>query len=152
MLVLASIIGVVSFILIERTKLYSQLKTNSFQEEILTNVNSSNFKTASGLQYRVINEGKGIKKPNLTSKVTVHYIGKLENGVEFDSSYSRQKPASFPVNGVIPGWTEALQLMSIGDKWEITIPPELGYGSHGAGNVIPPDATLIFEVELIDID
>ena len=84
--------------------------------------------------------------------MTVHYVGKLINGVEFDNSYSRDEPASFSVNGVIPGWTEALQLMCVGDKWEITIPPHLGYGDQGAGNIIPPNSTLIFEVELLKIE
>ena len=119
----------------------------------MTNINSSgHFKTESGLQYRVINDGNGTKYPDLRSFVTVHYVGKLENGTEFDSSYKRNKASSFPVNGVIPGWTEALQLMREGDKWEIIIPPELGYGNQGAGDVIPPDATLTFEVELLGID
>ena len=79
------------------------------------------------------------------------YRGKLINGLEFDSSYQRNQPASFPVNGVISGWTEALQLMTVGDKWELIIPPDLGYGKKGAGNIIPPDSTLIFEVELLEI-
>ena len=119
----------------------------------MANINSSkNFKTESGLQYRIINDGNGSKSPILSSFVTVHYVGKLENGDEFDSSYRRDQPSSFSVNGVIPGWTEALQLMREGDKWELTIPPELGYGTQGAGDVIPPNATLIFEIELIKID
>ena len=109
-------------------------------------------KTDSGLRYRIITEGEGSKNPDSSSVVTVHYVGRFENGEEFDSSYSRNQPASFPVNGVISGWTEALQLMRIGDKWELTIPPELGYGSQGAGSTIPPDATLIFEVELLAVD
>ena len=75
----------------------------------------------------------------------------MTDGTEFDSSYKRNQPATFPVNGVIRGWTEALQLMHVNDKWELTIPPDLGYGSQGAGNAIPPDATLIFEVELLEI-
>jgi len=107
--------------------------------------------TASGLQYRVITEGAGTESPGPSSLVTVHYSGKLTDGTEFDSSYKRNQPASFPVNGVIRGWTEALQLMHVGDKWELTIPSDLGYGSQGAGNAIPPDATLIFEVELLEI-
>ncbi len=107
--------------------------------------------TASGLQYRVITEGSGTESPGPSSLVTVHYSGKLTDGTEFDSSYKRNQPASFPVNGVIRGWTEALQLMHVGDKWELTIPSDLGYGSQGAGNAIPPDATLIFEVELLEI-
>ena len=109
-------------------------------------------KTASGLQYKILNEGAGKESPSPNSIVRVHYVGRLENGEEFDSSYKRNKPASFPVNGVIPGWSEALQLMHIGDKWELIIPPNLGYGSKGAGQIIPPDATLIFEVELLEIE
>lgn len=104
----------------------------------------------SGLQYKVITQGSG-KKPLATSTVTTHYRGKLLNGTEFDSSYKRGQPASFPCNGVIKGWTEALQLMSIGSKWELYVPPSLAYGENGAGSVIPPNATLIFEVELLSI-
>ncbi len=106
--------------------------------------------TSSGLKYQVLAEGSG-GSPQLSSQVTVHYRGTLENGKEFDNSYRRKEPATFPVNGVIPGWTEALLLMKVGDKWKLTIPPELGYGSSGAGGVIPPNATLIFEVELLEI-
>jgi len=104
----------------------------------------------SGLQYKVIEEGKGAK-PSLESTVTVHYKGTLVDGKEFDSSYSRNEPATFPVKGVIPGWTEAMQLMTEGSKWEIVIPSELAYGERGAGPVIGPNSTLIFEVELIKI-
>ena len=119
----------------------------------MSNIDSKNkIKLESGLEYRILKEGEGKYNPDPTSLVTVHYVGKFENGEEFDSSYSRNEPTSFPVNGVIPGWTEALQLMSIGDKWELTIPPNLGYGSQGAGSTIPPDTTLIFEVELLEID
>ena len=118
----------------------------------MTDSTSSNtIKTSSGLQYRILKEGSGTESPRRSSVVTVHYRGKLTDGFEFDSSYKRSQPATFPVNGVIRGWTEALQLMKVGDKWELTIPPELGYGSQGAGNTIPPDATLIFEVELLEI-
>jgi len=104
----------------------------------------------SGLQYRVITEGKG-KKPSATATVTTHYVGRLVDGTEFDSSIKRGQPAVFPVNGVIKGWTEALQLMPVGSKWEIVVPSALGYGESGAGGVIPPGATLIFEVELLSI-
>ena len=104
----------------------------------------------SGLQYTVIKEGTG-KKPKITDTVTTHYRGTLIDGIEFDSSYRRGKPASFPVNGVIPGWTEALQLMGEGAKWQLFIPPNLAYGERGAGRDIGPDATLIFEIELISI-
>ena len=122
------------------------------QEGIVTNKASADtITTASGLQYRIISEGSGTENPAPSSIVTVHYSGKLTDGTEFDSSYKRNQPASFPVNGVIRGWTEALQLMHVGDKWELTIPSDLAYGREGAGNAIPPDATLIFEVELIEI-
>ena len=108
-------------------------------------------KTApSGLQYKVIKPGTG-KKPQATDTVTVNYRGTLTDGTEFDSSYRRGKPATFPVSGVIPGWTEALQLMEEGAKWEIVIPSKLAYGEQGAGQMIGPNATLIFEVELISI-
>jgi FKBP-type peptidyl-prolyl cis-trans isomerase FklB len=106
---------------------------------------------ASGLQYKVLVEGSG-NSPQKTDKVTVHYRGTLIDGTEFDSSYSRNKPATFGVGGVIPGWTEALQLMQTGDKWQLFIPPELAYGERGAGNKIPPNSLLIFEVELISIN
>jgi FKBP-type peptidyl-prolyl cis-trans isomerase FklB len=104
----------------------------------------------SGLQYRVITEGKG-KKPMATSTVTVHYAGRLLDGKEFDSSIKRGEPATFPLNGVIKGWTEGLQQMTVGSKYELFIPAALGYGEAGAGGVIPPNATLIFEVELLAI-
>jgi len=107
--------------------------------------------TDSGLQYKVITAGEG-KSPQKSDKVTVHYRGTLIDGTEFDSSYSRNKPATFGVGQVIPGWTEALQLMKEGDKWEIVIPSKLGYGERGAGAKIPPNSTLIFEVELISVN
>lgn len=104
----------------------------------------------SGLQYKVIKAGSG-KKPKATDTVSVHYQGTLINGTEFDSSYRRGQPVSFPVNGVIPGWTEALQLMEVGAKWQVVIPSNLAYGDRGAGPQIGPNATLIFEIELISI-
>jgi len=104
----------------------------------------------SGLQYKILKEGTGAK-PTTTDTVTCNYRGTLINGKEFDSSYKRGEPASFPVNGVIKGWTEALQLMPVGSKWELFIPPDLAYGDRGAGADIGPDATLIFEVELLSI-
>ena len=107
--------------------------------------------TASGLQYKVINQGKG-KAPAATDKVTVHYVGKLIDGSVFDSSIARNEPITFDVNGVIPGWTEALLLMKEGDKWELYIPHELAYGERGAGGQIPPYSTLVFEVELIKVN
>ncbi len=107
--------------------------------------------TASGLKYQVLTAGSGAS-PGPTDRVTVHYRGTLTDGTEFDSSYKRGAPSTFPVNRVIAGWTEALQLMHVGDKWRLTIPPELAYGKRGAGRLIGPDATLIFEVELIKIN
>jgi len=104
----------------------------------------------SGLQYKVINEGTGAK-PKAEEQVTVHYHGTLIDGTVFDSSVKRDQPATFPVNGVIPGWVEALQLMPEGSKWELYIPSELAYGERGAGQLIGPYSTLIFEVELIKI-
>ena len=105
----------------------------------------------SGLQYKVIKAGSG-KKPKATDTVTVQYRGTLINGSEFDSSYKRGTPATFPVTGVIPGWTEILQLMEEGDKWEVFIPSNLAYGEHGAaGGLIGPNATLIFEIELLSV-
>jgi FKBP-type peptidyl-prolyl cis-trans isomerase FklB len=105
----------------------------------------------SGLQYKVIKSGDG-PSPKETDKVKTHYKGTLINGTEFDNSYSRGEPAVFPVNGVIKGWTEVLQLMKVGDKWEVYIPADLAYGERGAGGTIPPNATLIFEVELLGIE
>ena len=104
----------------------------------------------SGLQYKEITPGKG-KSPKATDTVTTHYKGTLIDGTEFDSSYKRGEPATFPVSGVISGWTEALQLMKEGAKWQLFIPPNLAYGEKGAGRDIGPNATLIFEVELISV-
>ena len=104
----------------------------------------------SGLQYQVITEGKGAKPKN-TDTVKTHYRGTLINGTEFDSSHKQGQPATFPVVGVIPGWTEALQLMPVGSKWKLFVPSELAYGENGPP-MIGPNATLIFEVELLDIE
>ena len=104
----------------------------------------------SGLQYQVIKPGTG-KKPKAADTVTVHYRGTLISGKEFDSSYRRGKPVTFPVNGVIRGWIEALQLMQEGAKWQLFIPSDLAYGQRGAGPDIGPNATLVFEVELISV-
>jgi FKBP-type peptidyl-prolyl cis-trans isomerase FklB len=106
--------------------------------------------TASGLQYEVITMGTGIK-PTTEDTVVCHYAGTLINGKEFDNSYKRGEPISFPVTGVIKGWTEAVQLMPKGSKWKLYIPSELGYGDRGAGGDIPGGAALIFEVELVDV-
>ncbi len=105
----------------------------------------------SGMQYEVMKAGSGAK-PKATDKVTTHYHGTLVDGTVFDSSVERGQPASFPVNGVIQGWVEALQLMETGSKWRLFIPPNLAYGEQGSPPVIGPNATLIFEVELISID
>lgn len=105
----------------------------------------------SGLQYEIIKEGTG-ETPTINDKVTTHYHGTLIDGTVFDSSVKRGQPASFPVNGVIKGWTEALQLMKVGAKWKLYIPPHLAYGEKGTGQSIQPNSTLIFEVELISIN
>lgn len=108
--------------------------------------------TASGLQYRVMEAGRGKgEHPGLKSKVLVHYRGKLIDGTGFDSSRQRGKPQYFQVDKVIKGWTEALQLMRQGDHWQIVVPAELGYGESGSGTSIPPNSTLIFDIELISV-
>lgn len=107
--------------------------------------------TASGLQYEVLNEGSG-KQPTASDRVTVHYTGKLIDGTVFDSSVERGEPATFGVTQVIPGWVEALQMMKEGAKWRLFIPSNLAYGPNGAGNVIGPNSTLIFDVELIKVN
>jgi len=106
--------------------------------------------TKSGLQYKEVTEGKG-DIPKASDKVKVHYKGTLIDGTEFDSSYKRGTPATFPVTGVIKGWIEALQLMNVGDKFELAIPSELAYGKRGSGAKIGPDTTLLFDVELLEI-
>jgi FKBP-type peptidyl-prolyl cis-trans isomerase len=117
------------------------------------NAKKPNIKTtASGLQYEVLTQGKGTVSPSATDTVTVHYKGTTLDGTEFDSSYSRGAPASFPLNRVIAGWTEGVQLMKEGDKFRFYIPAELAYGTEGAGRLIGPNAALIFEVELIKIE
>ncbi len=118
------------------------LAVNKLKEGITT--------TASGLQYRALKLGNG-KTPKANSSVTVHYTGTLTDGTVFDSSVQRGQPATFGVSQVIRGWTEALQLMREGDKWVLYIPYNLAYGERGAGNDIPPYATLIFEVELLNV-
>jgi FKBP-type peptidyl-prolyl cis-trans isomerase FklB len=121
------------------------------EEFLAQNKNKEGVKTLpSGLQYEVIKDGNG-KSPSASDQVTTHYHGTLIDGTTFDSSYERGQPATFPVNGVIAGWTEALQLMQEGAKWRLYIPSELAYGPRGAGDVIGPNATLIFDVELISV-
>ena len=104
----------------------------------------------SGLQYQILKQGTGAK-PSANDKVKCHYHGTLINGTVFDSSVQRGEPATFGVSQVIPGWVEALQLMPVGSKWRLFIPSNLAYGEHGAGDVIEPNSTLIFDVELLDI-
>lgn len=104
----------------------------------------------SGLQYKILKAGTG-KKPTADDTVVCNYRGTLVDGTEFDSSAKHEGPATFPVNGVIRGWTEALQLMPVGSKWQLFVPPQLAYGENGVGQFIPPNSTLIFEVELISI-
>ena len=107
--------------------------------------------TASGLKYQVLKHGTGTVSPKATDTVKVHYHGTLLNGTVFDSSVERGEPISFPLNGVIPGWTEGLQLMKVGDKFKFEIPPNLAYGPASPSPKIPPNSTLVFEVELLGI-
>jgi FKBP-type peptidyl-prolyl cis-trans isomerase FklB len=138
----------------EQQKKYKELaaknlsQSKTFLEE---NKKKEGIKTLpSGLQYKVLTEGSG-KTPKAEDTVTVNYKGTLIDGTEFDSSYKRGQPATFKVSGVIKGWTEALQLMKEGSKWLLFIPPELAYGERGQGSRIPPNSTLIFEIELIAV-
>ncbi len=127
---------------------------NAAQEDTFLSANAAREGVVvldSGLQYSIIEEGTGIS-PDSNDIVSVHYQGTLPDGTVFDSSYERGEPASFPVNAVISGWTEALQLMQVGDKWELYIPSDLAYGETGTAGVIGPNQVLIFEVELLDVD
>jgi|ERR1017187_7638844 FKBP-type peptidyl-prolyl cis-trans isomerase len=108
--------------------------------------------TASGLKYQVLKHGTGTVSPKATDTVKVHYEGKLLDGTVFDSSIARGQPISFPLNRVIPGWTEGLQLMKVGDKFKFEIPPNLAYGANSPSPAIPPNSTLVFEVELLGIE
>jgi FKBP-type peptidyl-prolyl cis-trans isomerase FklB len=121
----------------------SFLKANSTKEGVIT--------LPSGLQYKILKEGNGAK-PSAADEVTTHYHGTLIDGTVFDSSVQRGQPATFPVNGVIKGWVEALQLMPAGSKWQLYVPSDLAYGSRGASEQIGPHTTLIFDVELISIN
>ncbi len=130
------------------------VEENKKQEEafLAENAKKEGVRTLpSGLQYKVLKEGPG-EKPTLNDTVTVNYRGTLLNGTEFDSSYKRNQPATFPVKGVIRGWTEALQMMKTGSKWQLFIPAKLAYGEAGAGDHIPPNAMLIFDVDLLSIN
>ena len=127
----------------KRTALAEQfLAANAARPEVST--------TASGLQYEVLESGSGAK-PGPRANVVTHYHGTLVDGTVFDSSVERGEPAEFGVHQVIPAWTEALQMMSVGDKWRIACPPRLAYGEQGAGSTIPPNTALVFEIHLIDI-
>lgn len=122
------------------------------EEFLAANAKKEGVKTTpSGLQYKVLKSGSG-KTPKATDTVKTHYHGTLIDGTVFDSSVERGEPVSFPVNGVIPGWTEALQMMKEGDKWQLTVPSKLAYGERGAGDKIAPNSVLVFEVELIAIE
>ena len=122
------------------------------QEFLAANKNKAGVHTLpSGMQYEILNEGTG-KTPSRTDNVTTHYKGTLIDGTVFDSSYERGQPATFPVNGVIAGWTQALMMMKEGAKWRLYIPSELAYGAQGAGADIGPNATLIFDVELLKVN
>lgn len=118
------------------------LKANAKKEGVVT--------TKSGLQYKIIKKGTGAK-PKLDDTVVTHYEGRLINGQVFDSSYKRNKPATFPVKGVIKGWTEALQLMKTGAKWQLYIPSDIAYGASQRGKQIQPNSTLIFDIELLEV-
>lgn len=135
----------------EKTKSLATKNKTEGDAFLAKNKSAPGVKTlASGLQYQVLKAGTG-KMPKTTDKVRVNYRGTLLDGTEFDSSYSRGTPAEFPVNAVIPGWTEALQLMNEGSKWKLFIPANLAYGEQGAGGVIGPNAVLVFEVELLKV-
>lgn len=134
---------------------FGKQQAASWQKEnedfLAANAKEKDIKTLpSGLQYKVLKAAEG-KKPKATDQVTTHYRGTLINGAQFDSSYDRKQPATFPLNRVIPAWTEALQLMAVGAKWQLFVPSKLGYGAQGAPPDIAPHSTLIFEVELLEI-
>ena len=135
----------------EQTKALAETNKKEGEAFLAANKGKEGVKTtSSGLQYKIIKDGNG-QTPKATDTVTVNYSGTLIDGTEFDSSYKRGEPASFPLNGVIPGWTEALQMMKVGSKWQLFLPPALAYGERGQGRVIGPNAALIFEVELLSV-
>lgn len=135
----------------QRDEALAKFKTEGEEFLAANKTNSNVVVTASGLQYAVETLGEG-DKPTASDTVTVHYTGRLINGQVFDSSVQRGKPATFPLGGVIPGWTEGLQLMPVGSKFRFFIPSDLAYGERGSGRTIPPHSALIFDVELISIN
>lgn len=136
----------------ERMKVAAEKNRKEGEAFLADNKKKEGVKTTpSGLQYKVVKDGNG-PTPRMADTVTVNYRGTLINGTEFDSSYKREEPATFPVNSVIPGWTEALQMMKVGSKWQLFVPANLAYGEQGAGPQIGPNSTLIFEVELTAIN
>jgi len=136
----------------DRAKAAGEKNRREGQAFLAKNKGKEGVKTlASGLQYEVVQAGKG-QVPKATDTVKVHYEGTLLDGTVFDSSIKRKEPATFPVRGVIPAWTEALQLMHVGDKWKLFVPAELAYGAEGAGRDIGPNCVLTFEVELLGIE
>ncbi len=136
----------------ERMKVVAEKNRKEGEAFLADNKKKEGVKTTpSGLQYKVIKDGNG-PTPKMADTVTVNYRGTLINGTEFDSSYKREEPATFPVNSVIPGWTEAMQMMKVGSKWHLFVPANLAYGEQGAGPQIGPNSTLIFEVELTAIN
>jgi len=136
----------------ERMKVAAEKNRKEGETFLADNKKKEGVKTTpSGLQYKVVKDGNG-PTPRMADTITVNYRGTLINGTEFDSSYKREEPATFPVNSVIPGWTEALQLMKVGSKWQLFVPANLAYGEQGAGPQIGPNSTLIFEVELTAIN
>jgi FKBP-type peptidyl-prolyl cis-trans isomerase FklB len=128
---------------VNKAKGVAFLKANAAKPGVVT--------LPSGLQYQILTAGNGAK-PKATDEVTCNYRGTLIDGTEFDSSYKRGEPATFQVGGVIKGWTEALQLMPVGSKWRLFVPAALAYGDKGAGDAIPPNATLVFDIELLGTD
>ena len=148
---MASAVAVAVSLSLTTTHLMAESNLEQGQAFLKANASKPGIKTTpSGLQYLVLEEGKG-KSPKATDTVLVHYKGNLLDGTEFESSYKRNEPISFPLNGVIPGWTEGVQLMKEGGKIRLFIPSNLAYGSRGAGGVIPPDSTLIFDIELLKV-
>ena len=136
---------------VQAKKVREEQERTQANKKLLAENTESTITLPSGLQIEIIQNGEG-ESPTSADMVTVHYTGMLTNGEVFDSSVERGEPATFPVGGVIPGWTEALQLMQVGCKWKLTIPSDLAYGERGAGELIGPNETLIFEVELLAIE